>query len=135
MNDKWTLAVTSSLSILLVVFHLTEDIVRGFEPGKLWTLNGCLILAVWLFGTLALAGRRSGYVVVLVGSLFGVVVSAAHMRGAGLVGGRVAGSEGRFFWVFTIFALGVTSIFSVLLSARGVWGTRRRALAPGAERA
>ena len=135
MNDRATLAVTSSLSILLVVFHLTEDIVRGFEPGKLWTLNGCLILAVWLFGTLALAGGRWGYAVVLLGSLFGVVVSAAHMRGAGLVGGRVAGSEGRFFWVFTIFALGVTSIFSVLLSARLLWGTRRRALAPGAERA
>jgi hypothetical protein len=30
-------------------------------------------------------------------------------------------SSGVFFWVWTLIALGVTAIFSVILSARGLW--------------
>jgi hypothetical protein len=48
------------------------------------------------------------------------------MRGAGLVGGRIAGSSGIFFWVWTLLALGVTAVFSLILSARGLWSLRRR---------
>ena len=33
MNHKLTLVTTSLLSILLSTFHITDDIVRGFEPG------------------------------------------------------------------------------------------------------
>jgi hypothetical protein len=61
----------------------------------------------------------------LLGSLLGSVVPLAHMRGAGLVGGRIANSSGVFFWVCTLMALGVTALFSVILSARGLWNLRR----------
>ena len=47
------------------------------------------------------------------------------MRGAGLVGGRIVNSSGIFFWVWTLIALGVTSTFSIILSARGLWGLQR----------
>ena len=47
------------------------------------------------------------------------------MRGAGLVGGRIVGSSGIFFWVWTFIALGVTAVFSLILSARGLWSLRR----------
>jgi hypothetical protein len=47
------------------------------------------------------------------------------MRGAGLVGGRIANSVGIFFFVWTLIALGVTACFSVVLSARGLWSLRR----------
>ena len=33
MKDSLTLAITSLLSILVFAFHLSDDIVRGFEPG------------------------------------------------------------------------------------------------------
>ena len=72
-----------------------------------------------------LAERRSGYVIILLGSLLGSGVPVLHMRGAGLVGGHVADSSGVFFWVWTLLALGVTAIFSVILSARGLWRLRR----------
>jgi hypothetical protein len=121
MNHALTLTITSLLSILLFTFHLSNDIVRGFEPGGFKNVSGILILAVWLYGTLALAGRRSGYILMLLGSLLGSVVPLAHMRGAGLVGGRIANSSGKFFWVWTLIALGVTAAFSVVLSARGLW--------------
>jgi hypothetical protein len=121
MSPKVTLTITSLLSILFMAFHLTDDIVRGIEPGGGSTLVGVLILVVWLYGTLVLAGRRSGYVIILIGSILGSAVPVVHMMGAGLVGGRIANSSGVFFWVWTLMALGVTAIFSVILSARGLW--------------
>jgi hypothetical protein len=121
MKHTLTLTITSLLSILLFTFHLSDDIVRGFEPGGFKNVSGVLTLAVWLYGTLALAGRRSGYILMLLGALLGSVVPLAHMMGAGLVGGRIANSSGMLFWVWTLIALGVTAIFSVILSARGLW--------------
>ena len=125
VKDNLTLTITSLLSILLVTFHFSDDVVRGFEPGGFKNVRGMLILVVWLYGTLVLAGRRSGYIIILLGSLLGCLVSIAHMRGAGLVGGRIANSSGVFFWVWTLIALGVTATVSVILSARGLWSLRR----------
>jgi hypothetical protein len=125
MKDTQALTITSLLSILLFTFHQSNDIVRGFEPGGFKNVSGILILSVWLYGTLALAGRRSGYVVMLLGALLASVLPLAHMRGAGLVGGRIAGAGGILFWVWTLIALGVTASFSAVLAARGLWGLRR----------
>jgi hypothetical protein len=118
------LTIASLLSILLATFHISEDIVRGFEPGGFKNIQTILTLSVWLFGTLVLAGRRSGYIIMLLGSILGVLVSLAHMRGAGLVGGRIANSGGKLFWVWSILAVGVTSVLSLFLSARALWRTR-----------
>ena len=97
MKNNLTLTITSLVSILLAVFHLSDDIVRGFEPGGFRQVTGILIMAVWLYGTLMLSGRRSGFIIILLGSLLGSVMPLAHMRGAGLVGGRVAHSSGMLF--------------------------------------
>jgi hypothetical protein len=78
------------------------------------------IFVVWLYGTLALAERRSGYVIVLLFSLLALAVPVFHMMGKG-VGGEIAKSSGGFFFVWTIIALGVTALFSVILSVRGLW--------------
>jgi hypothetical protein len=121
MKHNVMLTITSLLSILFFTFHQADDIVRGFEPGGFKNLSGVLILVVWLFATLVLAGRRSGYIIILLGSLLGLLLPLAHMRGAGLVGGRIVNSSGIFFWVWTLYALGVTALFSVLLSVRGLW--------------
>ncbi len=124
MKHAVTLATTSLLSILLVLFHLTDDIIRGIEPGGLANLvGGVLILVVWLYGTYVGAERRSGTVIMLLGGLFAVVIPVLHMRGAG-VGGAFARSSGAFFFVWTLLALGLTGTFSVILSARGLWSLR-----------
>jgi len=124
-NESVVLTVTSLISILLATFHLSDDIVRGFEPGGFRHVSGILMFVVWLYGTLVLTGRRSGYIIVLLGSLLGSVMPLAHMRGAGLVGGRIVNSGGKLFWVWTLIALGVTAFFSVILSVRGLWRLRR----------
>ncbi len=80
------------------------------------------ILVVWLYGTLVLAERRSGYVIMLVGSLLGLSMPVIHVMGAGGVfRGEIAKSSGAFLFVWTLHALGVTAMFSLILSARGLW--------------
>jgi hypothetical protein len=119
------LVVTSALSIALVLLHVSDDIVRGFEPGGLKHIQTLLTMGVWLWGTLALSGRRSGYVVMLLGALLGTLVSIAHMRGAGYVGGRIANTDGMLLWVYTQLALGVIAITTVVLAAQALWASRR----------
>jgi len=124
VKDTVTLTITSLLSILLFLLHLTDDIIHGFESGGLSNLvGGGLILGVWLVGTLLLAERRSGYVIMLLGGLLAAVVPFLHMRGAG-VGGEFAKTSGAFFFVWTLLALGVTGPFSVVLSVRGLRSLR-----------
>src|SRR5262245_43909219 len=125
MKQTVMLTVTSLLSILFLTFHLADDIVRGIEPGGVKNYTGVLILVVWLYGTLVLSDRRAGLVIILLGSILGSGIPVLHMMGSGLVGGRPASSGGLFFWVWTLLALGVTSLFSVILSAWGLWSLRR----------
>lgn len=123
MNRNVMLTIFSLLSLLLLTLHLADDIVRGFEPGGLNNLiMGVLISVVWLCGTLLLAGRRSGYVIILLGSLLALGVPFIHMKGRGVgVTSSLGNSSGHFFFVWTLLALGVTALFSVILSAHGLW--------------
>ena len=122
MKENDLLTVTSLLSIVLMSLHLADDIVRGFEKGGLYNLNGVLIFVVWLYGTLVLKERRSGYIIILLASLLSLAVPYLHMRGQGVaLSRRVAHSSGAFFFVWTLIALGVTALFSFILSVRGLW--------------
>jgi hypothetical protein len=127
MKRSATLTVASLLSIVLFLLHLADDIVRGMEPGTFQNLIAVPIAVVWLYGTLVLAERRSGYVIMLVASLLGSIVPIVHMMGKGVgVASNVGKSGGAFFFVWTLFAIGVTSLLSVVLSVRGLWSLRRR---------
>jgi hypothetical protein len=77
------------------------------------------ILVVWLYGTLVLTERRPGYVITLIGGIIATVVPIIHLRGTGIV--NVVKSSGGFFFLWTLFALGVLGIFSIILSVRGLW--------------
>jgi len=122
MKQNVMLTIASLLSILFLTFHLTDDIIRGMASGQVSNLLGVLILVVWLYGTLVLAERRAGYVIILLGSLLGLGVPVIHMMGKGVgIGSNIAKSSGAFFFVWTLLALGVTALFSVILSVRGLW--------------
>ena len=77
MKHNVILAITSLLSILFMTFHLTQDTLHGHagspEAGGS-TLLAVPILVVWLYGTLVLAERRSGYVIMLVGSILAMAM-------------------------------------------------------------
>jgi hypothetical protein len=120
MKNNVILTVTSLLSILLLSIHVSDDIVRGFDKWGFEKLSFVLILVVWLYGTLVLAERRAGYVIVLLGGLLAALIPAVHMRGTG----SFVKSSGAFFFIWTLFALGATGTLSVILAARGLWSRR-----------
>ena len=123
MKQNVVLTVVSLLSILFGTFHLADDIARGMSPGGLPNLFAVVIWVVWLYGTLVLAGRRSGYIIILVGSLLLMIVPVVHLRGPGV--GFGTHRSGGLFFIWTLLALSVTALFSVVLSLRGLWGLRR----------
>ena len=128
MKENAILVVASLLSILLLTLHVTDDIVRGIskaEPSK----TALIVLVVMLYGTLVLAGRRSGFVVTLLIGLFAAAMPVIHMSGARY--GEIARSAGGFFFVWTLWALGGLGGLTFLLSARGLWSLR---LSPSADR-
>ena len=127
MKSSVMLTVTSLLSILLLSLHIAEDIVLGFARGGLENLFGIAILVIYLCGTLLLSHRRSGPIIVLLGSLLAAGVPVIHMTGAGV---GVKRSAGAFFFVWTLYALGVSGTFGVILSARAL--RRARAVPPPA---
>ena len=130
MNPGRTLTITSLILITLVMAHLAQDIAYGYEPGNFNNLLAVPIAVVWLYGTLMLAGRRSGYIIVLLFSLFSLVVPLVHSQGKGFgLASRMAYAGGHFFFVFSLLAIGVLGIFSVILCVRGLWSLpwRRRA--------
>jgi hypothetical protein len=74
-------------------------------------------MVVWLYGALVLAERRSGYVIMLLGSLLAFAVPVLHMKGKGVgVASGIAKSSGGFRFVWMLVGL-----FSVILSARLLW--------------
>ena len=123
MKQSSILTIASLLSLLFLTFHLADDIVYGFEPGGLANLVvTVLISVVWLYGVLVLANRRSGYIIMLLGSLLSLFVPYVHMKGKGVgVTSRLGNTSGHFFFVWTLIAIGVLGLFSAILSARGLW--------------
>src|SRR5436189_401322 len=119
MKNNLMLTIASLLSILFATFHLADDIDRGMSPGGLPNLVAVVICVIWLYGTLVLAERRSGYIIILVASLLLMGVPVIHMRGVGVGFGTTR--SGGFFFIWTLLAIGVTTLFSVILSARGLW--------------
>jgi hypothetical protein len=112
-NDLLTIA--SLLSILLLTFHLTQDALHQGGMPRVGFFSTVLIMVVWLYGTLLLAGRRGGYVIMLLGSIIAMGMPVLHTWRAGV------SKNSGWFTVWTLFAIGVTGVFSFILSARGLW--------------
>ena len=129
MKQNLMLTITSLLTILLMTLHLTSDTVHasvGTPEAGGSTLVAVPILVIWLYGTLLLAERRSGYIIMLVGSVLALLTAVAHVIGAaGIFHGQIARSSPAFLFVWTLHALGVTGMFSLILSVRALWRLRR----------
>ena len=129
MKQNLMLTIASLLSILFMTLHLTSDTIHarvGTPEAGGSTLVAVPILVVWLYGTLLLAERRSGYIIMLVGSLIALGVPVIHVMGAGgIFRGQIAKSSPAFLFVWTLHALAVTGMFSLILSVRGLWSLRK----------
>ena len=122
MKQTAMLTTASLLTILLMTFHMTGDILFKMSPAGLVNLLVVFIFVVQLYGTLVLAERRAGYIIIFFGSVLALVIPVIHMKGTrGVLGGDIGTSGQAFLFVWTLLALGITATFSIILSARALW--------------
>jgi hypothetical protein len=126
VKQTTALIISSLLTMLLATLHLTDDIVRGFAPGTLTNAFVVLVVAMWLYATLMLAGRGSRHVIILIMSLLSSYIPVVHMNSRRGITAGIPLSAGAFFFVWTLIALGIAATFSVALSVRGLWRIRRQ---------
>ena len=122
MNDNRLLKITSLLSLLLLTLHVTDDIVRGISKAQS-SNTALVVLVIFLYGSLALAERRSGHIIMFLVGLFAAGMPVLHMRGAHYP--EIAASSGGFFFVWTLWALGALGGVTMILSVSGLWRLRR----------
>jgi hypothetical protein len=131
MKHNVLLTITSLLSILLSAFHITDDIVYKIAPGGLSNLTVVVFLVVWLYAMLVLVEGRWRYAIVLLLSVLASGVPVLHMQGSSGITAGISNPSAAFFFAWTLLALEVTAVFSVILSARGLLQTMKRTPGPG----
>ena len=120
-----TLTVASLLAIILLPFHIAGDVVFGFDKGG--SGLAFVVVPILLFvacGTLLLAEKRSGHVIMFLGGLATLGMPLIH-RNNGFTP-KVAQSPGGVFFIWTLIALGVIGGLVMILSVRGLWNLRSR---------
>jgi len=111
--------IASLLLIVLLTFHLADDVVLGKDVLDITRLCIYLpIIAAWLYATLVLNERRSGLIIALLGSLLGLAVVAIHASGP-------AGIRGEFFHVWLLVAIGATALFALILAVGSLISQRK----------
>jgi hypothetical protein len=118
MTHNGVLKAASLLTLLLMTFHITQDVVRQTAGVTLYPIP-VVVFALWLYGTLVLSDRVGGYLIMLVGGLIGAGMIVLHSRGF------VIGSSGGFFFVWTLFAVSTTGWVTAILSAGALWAKFR----------
>jgi hypothetical protein len=120
-----TLTIASLLSIILLPFHIAGDVVLGFDRGGSGLFFVVVpFLLVVACGTLLLAERRSGHVLMFLGALAALGMPLIHRNNG--FSAAVAKSPGGIFFIWTLIALGVIGGLGMILSARGLWTLRSR---------
>jgi hypothetical protein len=81
-------------------------------------------MVVLACGTLLLADRTSGHVIMFLGGLTALAMPIIHRNNAFTE--TIAKSPGGVFFIWTLIALGVTGSVAIILSIRGLWKLRSR---------
>ena len=114
MKPSVLLIVASLLSLLLMMVHMTGDVLLQADGAVKFPIP-VIVFVVWLYGTLMLPTRVSGYIIMLLAGLISAGMIVIHSRTG------VVRQSGGFYFVFTLFALSTTGWFTAILAARGLW--------------
>jgi hypothetical protein len=124
MKHSTMLTIASLLTIIGLIFHMTDDILRegGMAAHGINNLTVVVVLALFLYGALVLAERKSGYIIMFIGGLAGLGMPILHMALARhVIENELARARGDYVFVWTLLALGVSGLFSLVLSVRCLW--------------
>ena len=118
MTQNRTLTISSLLTLVLTLFHVTHDALHqasGMSASDVTILLA--IMLTMLYGTVELAGRRAGFLIMFLGGVAGASMPYLHS-----VGPRA--TRWGYFFVWTLFALGVSGSFTAILAAKAAWRSR-----------
>jgi hypothetical protein len=121
MKHSTMLVISSLLTIVGLIFHMTDDILRegGIAAHGTNNLTVVVVLALFLYGALVLPERKSGYVIMLICGLAGLGMPIIHMALAkNVIANDLARVRGDYLFVWTLLGLGVSGLFSLVLSVR-----------------
>lgn len=122
MKQNDLLSATSIFSVLLLALHISQDIVFGFDRGGLNQLVGVAILLVLVCGAVLLRERTSGKVIMLLGGAMAVAMMPMHMRNG--LRPEFLEKSGALLFVWTLYVLGVTGAFTIILAVLALRGRR-----------
>ena len=119
MKQHPTLTIFSLVTIVLTTFHLTHDALHQSNGMSARDVSILLvIMLVMLYGTVELAGRRAGFIIMFLGGLAGAAMIYLHSAGP-------RATRWGYFFVWTLFALGVTGSFTAILALKALWRSFR----------
>ena len=122
MKQNDLLSVTTMLSVLLLSLHISEDIAFGFDRAGLNQLVGVAILLVILCGAVLLRERLIGKVIMLLGGVIAAGMAPLHMRNG--LRPEFLDRSGALLFIWILYLLGVTGMFSVILAIQALRGRR-----------
>ena len=114
MNSKVILRAASLATLLFMVLHMTSDVIEQ-AVGHVKYPIPVAVFVVWLYGTLMLGERVSGYIIMLLGGVIGAGMIVIHSPGL------VVTKTGGFFAVWILFTLATVGWFTAILAARALW--------------
>ena len=82
MTQNRTLTISSLLTLVLTTFHLTHDALHqtnGMSPSDVTIL--LVIMLTLLYGTVELAGRRAGFIIMFLGGAAAATMPYLHSVG------------------------------------------------------
>ena len=115
MKRNLALTISALLSLVLSSVHITQDTLHATDGmDQSGTMIVLLIMLVYLYGTVELAGRRLGYIIMLLGGIASLYMPFLHSMGP-------RATRWGFFFVWTMIGMGVAGAFSAILAARELW--------------
>lgn len=125
MKRNDLLAQMSLISLVLVLLHLPDDYVHGFDKHVVANPYAILIFVVWGCGLLLLRERLIGRIILLLGGVVAVAMPVMHLNGH--FPPDFAASNGAYRFICILYAVGTTGALTVILALRELFGRRSSA--------
>lgn len=122
MKKNDLLSLASLLSVLLLALHISQDIVFGMDRAGLNHLVGIAILLTIVCSAVLLRERIVGQVIMLLGGVMAAGMLPLHMRNG--LRPEFLEQSGALLFIWTLYVLGVTGAFSVILAVQTLRGPR-----------
>jgi len=124
MKTKDLLTVVSVVSMFLLSVHVADDIAHGFDSAGLINFIGIVVLAGLLYATLVFRERLVGRIAMLLVAIFAVGMPVIDLRSVRI--NEIAQASGGMFFIWTLWALGVTGLVGLALVVQEMAGKKMK---------